>query len=267
MGRYISISNRICKNEICKKDFQCKKWEKKLYCCNSCVSKDPNRVNGMKGKNNFDIWVNKYGLEKALKIKESVSNKQSVIRSNYLSNLTEEERKIKCTAKNSTKGKKMIDMLTDKYGSELAVEKYQNRLDILSEKLSNTQRPLETIAKIRNAKIKRVEEKIKTGISPRYNPEACKIIENYGKENGYNFQHAENGGETFVKGVGCFLDGYDKDKNVVIEFYERFHYNINGELKSKDLRRENDIIKFLKCSFIRINAYDKNNLKIEIIQI
>lgn len=123
----------------------------------------------------------------------------------------------------------------------------------------------EEISKIRISKIERVKSKIKTGINPRYNPEACKIISNYGNNNGFNFIHAENGGEFFVKEVGCFLDGYDKTKNIVIEFYERFHYNEDGTLKEKDIRRESLIINKLKCGFIRINAFSKKDIKFEII--
>jgi hypothetical protein len=37
---------------------------------------------------------------------------------------------------------------------------------------------------------------------PNFNPQACKIIEEYGKMNGYNFQHALNGGEFHIKELG-----------------------------------------------------------------
>lgn len=96
-----------------------------------------------------------------------------------------------------------------------------------------------------------------------YNKSAIPIIDEYGKENGYNFQHAENGGEVTI--IGYWVDGYDKEKNVVIEYYERAHYNIDGSLKCKELKRENEIINFLKCIFIRINAFDRNKLYYEVI--
>jgi len=52
-----------------------------------------------------------------------------------------------------------------------------------------------------------VKEKIrKSGafkkLFPNYNIKSIPIIEQYGKENGYNFQHAENGGEYYVEGLG-----------------------------------------------------------------
>lgn len=54
-------------------------------------------------------------------------------------------------------------------------------------------------------------------IVPNYNINVIPIIEEYGKKYGYNFQHAENGGEYYVDGLGYYLDGYDKENNVVIE--------------------------------------------------
>ena len=93
----------------------------------------------------------------------------------------------------------------------------------------------EHIKRLRLAVIKRIEDRHGT-IFPNYNIEACKIIEEYGKENGYNLQHAENGGEYYIKELGYFLDGYDKNKNVVIEYYERHHYTL-GNLREKDLKR------------------------------
>jgi hypothetical protein len=87
-------------------------------------------------------------------------------------------------------------------------------------------------------------------ITPYYNPNACKIIDEYGKANGYNFRHAENGGEYKV--LRYSLDGYDKEKNVVIEYDEKHHFS-DGYLVDKDVRRMNDIICHLKCKFLRLN--------------
>ncbi|MBC8428318.1 hypothetical protein H8D04_00400 [bacterium] len=109
----------------------------------------------------------------------------------------------------------------------------------------------DTKLKQRNSAINRIENR-NGQVIPNYNPEACKIIEQYGKEHGYNFQHAENGGEYHIKELGYFVDGYDKEKNVVIEYDEKSHFNENGKLKSKDVNRQTEIIEYLKCNFIRI---------------
>jgi hypothetical protein len=85
-----------------------------------------------------------------------------------------------------------------------------------------------------------------TGNAPNYNPTACRLIEEYGKEHGYNFQHAEKGGEFYIKGLGYFVDGYDKEKNTVIEYYEKWH----KRQTKKDLLRQERIEKHLNCKFI-----------------
>ena len=79
-----------------------------------------------------------------------------------------------------------------------------------------------------------------------YNKNACKIIDDYGKLHGYNFQHALNGGEFYIKELGYWVDGYDKEKNAVIEYYEKRHkWRVQ-----KDFERETEICNFLKCDFI-----------------
>jgi len=45
----------------------------------------------------------------------------------------------------------------------------------------------------------------------------------------------------------------DKDKNVVVEVDERHHYDIHGNLRDKDITRQNEIIKHLGCQFVRID--------------
>ena len=81
---------------------------------------------------------------------------------------------------------------------------------------------------------------------PSYNMIACEIIEKYGKENGYNFQHAMNGGEFFINELGFWLDGYDKEKNVGIEYYETAHkYSIEkDEIRIKKIKEQ------LNCEII-----------------
>lgn len=85
---------------------------------------------------------------------------------------------------------------------------------------------------------------------PNYNKNSISIIEQYGKENGYNFQHAENGGE--FQYIGYFADGYDKEKNVWLEIDEPHHFNKNGAYKERDIKRQKEIQEALNCKFIRI---------------
>jgi hypothetical protein len=112
----------------------------------------------------------------------------------------------------------------------------------------------EHICKIRIGCIKAIEARLnlvgKT-ISPSFNPVACKIIDEYALKNGYKFQHALNGGEYHIKDLGYWVDGYDAEKNTVVEFYEKEHGRTPRQIK--DRRRQKEIIDFLKCSFIIIH--------------
>jgi len=89
---------------------------------------------------------------------------------------------------------------------------------------------------------------------PSYNSKGCIMIDEYGKEYGYNFQHAMNGGEYYLKELGYWVDGYDKDKNIVIEIDEKHHFDLDGNLSEKDKRRQKEMMEHLGCEkFIRIN--------------
>ena len=93
-------------------------------------------------------------------------------------------------------------------------------------------------------------------VYPNFNETACKIIDDYGDLNGYKFQHALNGGEFLVPNTRYYVDGYDIVQNVVIEVDESHHkYQIEH-----DALRQQEIIKQLKCKFIRL-VFDehKNN--------
>ena len=98
---------------------------------------------------------------------------------------------------------------------------------------------------------------------PGYNKTACMRIEEYGQKHGYNFQHAENEGEYFIEQLGYFVDGYDKEKNVVIEYDEKHHFDKHGRLKQKDCIRQREIEEYLKCKFIRINEFNYEQKEIK----
>ena len=107
----------------------------------------------------------------------------------------------------------------------------------------------ETKRKIRVSSIN-YRSKLKITSYPNFNPKACEIIDEYGKNNGYNFQHAMNGGEYLIDHLGYFVDGYDVNKNVVIEVDEKYHNN--KKQKEKDIIRQNEIQNFLRCEFIHV---------------
>ena len=111
-----------------------------------------------------------------------------------------------------------------------------------------------TKQKRRLSAINRLSRNIQDGkmLTPNYNLKSISILEEYAKKLGItDLQHAENGGEYYIKELGYWIDGYSKEKNIVLEFDEPAHYK-NGILKEKDLRRQFEIENFLKCIFIRI---------------
>jgi hypothetical protein len=86
-------------------------------------------------------------------------------------------------------------------------------------------------------------------VIPGYNISSILILEQRAKELGItDLQHAENGGEYHIKELGYWVDGYSKEKNIVIEYYEKHHSRQN----ERDLRRQKEITDLLKCEFIII---------------
>jgi len=108
----------------------------------------------------------------------------------------------------------------------------------------------ETRKKLRSIFIDRLKS-INKKYHPSYNKKGCEYFNKLMEETGIKIQHAENGGEFFIKGLGYWVDGYDKENNTVYEWDEKHHY-INGELRERDILRQNAIENFLNCKFIRI---------------
>ena len=114
----------------------------------------------------------------------------------------------------------------------------------------------ESKEKTRKSTIKYIESLPNyNGTKARYSHKACIYINNLNKEKNWNLQHAENGGEYSI--CGYFVDGYDKDLNIVFEYDEIRHYTNkeNNILKEKDIKRQQNIINELHCEFWRYNEY------------
>ena len=98
-------------------------------------------------------------------------------------------------------------------------------------------------------------EQLKGPFRTRYSIKGCRYIDKLNENNNWHLQHAENGGEIEVGGY--FLDGYDKELNIVFEYDEPKHYKdvINNVLTERDIERQNFIIEMLDCQFYRYNEY------------
>jgi hypothetical protein len=113
-----------------------------------------------------------------------------------------------------------------------------------------------TKLKMRLSAIKRMNARFGQ-TKPNYSPIACQKIDEYGKQHGLNFQHAMNGGEFYIKGLGYWVDGYDRNSNVVIEYYEKRH-NTESR-KVHDLKRKQEIRKSLGCKFVELREWKLSN--------
>jgi len=110
----------------------------------------------------------------------------------------------------------------------------------------------DTRAKMRKNALARIEAQ-HGQIQPRYNVNSIPVLEEFAKINGItDLQHAENGGEYRVEGLGYFLDGYSLEKNIAIEFDEEHHFKDSGRLCDKDIRRQEEIMEKLGCEFVRV---------------
>jgi hypothetical protein len=154
--------------------------------------------------------------------------------------------------KEKASGRWTLEWFTSRYGEEKGTELY------------NKKRKQSSVANIGNSRglgYKHTEEqKTKFRIARQIHPAAfnlkgCYFIDEYNKSNGYNFIHALNGGER--KFIGYSVDGYDAEKNVVFEYDERKHFDIEGNLRKKDIERMDRIKKHLGCRFIRYNEVTK----------
>ena len=87
---------------------------------------------------------------------------------------------------------------------------------------------------------------------PRYNPVACKIFNQINEELGLTGTHAENGGEFYIKELGYWVDYYEPNLNIVIEYDEFAH----RRKQKKDVKRQQQIETLLKCKFVRIAETD-----------
>lgn len=112
---------------------------------------------------------------------------------------------------------------------------------------------LETKEKMRVSAMNYLKE-MKNVTCPRYNIRSIQYMNLLNEERGWNLQHAENGGEVEI--CGFYVDGYDKERNIVFEYDEPRHYTDvnNSILYKKDVERQNVIVQKLNCEFYRYNV-------------
>jgi hypothetical protein len=114
---------------------------------------------------------------------------------------------------------------------------------------------------LRRLRIHRIEQISKSKfdggqVMPSYNNVACDFFKKINEKFGWNGQYALNNGEYHIKHLGYFVDYYSPEHNLVIEWDEQYHYDIDGNLKIKDKLRQDAIQSYLGCNIIRIKEFD-----------
>ena len=117
--------------------------------------------------------------------------------------------------------------------------------------------------KMRLAAINRIRNAGHANFVPSYNKLACKIFDYINSELNLNGMHGENGGEFYIEKLGYWVDYYEPNLNLIIEYDEEYH----KYKKDKDVNRENEIKQHLNCHFIRITKDTNPEQLIEQIKI
>ena len=239
--------NRICAK--CSGEKLIKKKPITGQLCKSCATSGKN--NAMYGKEN------KWGKHKKLSIEKMKRNRPDISGENNPMYGKTHKEKSKQKIRESRIGK-YCGKNSPLYGIKRSKSSIEKRL-LAMPSMKGKNNPMygkhhsnETKKKLRILKLKRLEE-INGYVYPGYNPTACDIIDDYGQKHGYNFQHALNGGEFHIKELGYFVDGYDGEKNVVVEYYEKAHKH----KKERDNRRKQEIVELLDCKFIELNELEE----------
>lgn len=228
-------------NSLCK---SCSQFNKKR----PGVSKRMKGENNPRyGKSNYDIWLEKYGKEKADKMKKEKDAKKKRVGSD-----------------NGMYGISVYDIWVKKYGREEADIREKERCSKIhknhsyywsgkqrigmSGENSPTKRP-EVRKKMRFSSLKNIENRAGQVI-PNYNPSSIPILQEVAeKMNITDMRHAESpGGEFYLEELKYWADGYSKKTNTWFEYMEKAH----KRQTKKDERRKQEIIEFLGCKFIEI---------------
>lgn len=113
----------------------------------------------------------------------------------------------------------------------------------------------------RNLVINRI---LKYGIPIGVNKKSCEFFNFLNQKMNWNGKHAFNNDTKMEhKELGYLIDYYEPNLNIIVEWDEERHYYKNGELKDKDIKRQNNLKNHLNCQFYRIREKTKFVYKID----
>lgn len=108
----------------------------------------------------------------------------------------------------------------------------------------------ETKHKLRLATINSLKKRGCIPSARNYNPIACQFIDRLNQSNGWSLRHALNGGEEEL--YGYFIDGYDKERNIIFE-YDEIHHERRDRKEKDRIKQERLIREIHPTDFIRYN--------------
>ena len=146
--------------------------------------------------------------------------------------------------------KKKLEALLFSSGRKMSIE----AVALSSKKRMGGKRSDETKRKMRISAINRMKRTFGNKFHPNINPNEKEFFENLENEKKWNgIFHGKNDKQYLIEYLGYWVDYYEPIKNIVVEYDETNHYDKNWNLKEKDLKRQQEIIGFLKCEFYRYN--------------
>jgi predicted RNA-binding Zn-ribbon protein involved in translation (DUF1610 family) len=210
----------------------------KISICSKNMSEETRKKISLKNKGRIGPWNGKrHSEETKSKISKSLLNlsteiKERIVLGNKLRGCSESTReKMRLSHKNLSPEIKQRIINNNKHR-------------IISD---------ETRHKMRISFLKNFEKRKGNGgqLYPVYNSNACMYFDNLSQTKGWNLKHAMNGGEFHIKELGYWVDAYDIEKNIVVEYDEPHH--TWGSRKIKDEIRMEKIKDHLGCKFFRYN--------------
>lgn len=114
----------------------------------------------------------------------------------------------------------------------------------------------ESKRKMRISAIKRIKENNFIGrkMYPSVNPKEKNYFLTLEEKNNWDgIFFGKNNNQFLIESLGYFVDYYEPNKNIIVEYDETKHYDKDWSLKLKDIKRQEEIIKTLHCKFYRYN--------------
>lgn len=248
-GKIVSIETREKMSRNTGKRKKRKKISLLCECgCGKSAKPGDRFIHGHNGRGKVG-WSKGLTKETDKRIARSSVNSRGQIAWNKGRKATEEERK-----KNSMVIKKYLRDNPDRLKSFIEEAKKRSQDPKIKDKISKSVTELWQDSKYRKKlRLSHMERIRRQDHHPSYNETSCIFFKQFDEDFGTQGQYATNGGEYYVKELGYWVDYINFELKLIMEWDEREHYNAEGSLKERDVRRQREIQDhFLDFLFVRI---------------